>query len=281
MNRRAIGTTITRYIALLAVLMLSSIAMADVKVKDVAVKPRWPWNGLVDITYSIECDETDDEGNPKGVYLSFTGLDRDHDVKIDMRALTGDGATDAVKAGGPYTVTWNMAKDAPTLNAAAFQVKLDAFVEFGPYLVIDLLTGARRSSKTPPNLHDDKCRTTELWLRRIDPGSYMGGGSSPDGVFVEPHEIFITRMFYIGVFECTQKQWEIVGENELPDWTIFYKGDTRPADGVTYDDIRGDSFKAQFGWPRYGHDVDDNSFMGRLRAKTGLLFDLPTEAQWE
>ncbi|MBO7092521.1 MAG: hypothetical protein J6W23_12115, partial [Victivallales bacterium] len=117
MNRRAIGTTITRYIALLAVLMLSSIAMADVKVKDVAVKPRWPWNGLVDITYSIECDETDDEGNPKGVYLTFTGFDRDHDVEIDMLSLTGDGTIDAVKAGGPYTVTWNMAKDAPNLNA--------------------------------------------------------------------------------------------------------------------------------------------------------------------
>jgi formylglycine-generating enzyme required for sulfatase activity len=27
--------------------------------------------------------------------------------------------------------------------------------------------------------------------------------------------------------------------------------------------------------------VDDGSFLGRLRAKTGLTFDLPTEAQWE
>jgi len=36
------------------------------------------------------------------------------------------------------------------------------------------------------------------------------------------------------------------------------------------------------GWPANG-DVDATSFLGLLRAKTGgaLLFDLPTEAQWE
>jgi formylglycine-generating enzyme required for sulfatase activity len=266
---------------LVAWMLMALSIRAEVKVKDVAVKPRWPWNGLVDITYSIECDETDDEGNPKGVYLSFTGFDRDHNVEYAMQSLTGDGASDAVKAGGPYTVTWNMAKDAPNLNAAAFQVKLDAFVEFGPYLVIDLLTGAKRSSKTPPNLHDDKCRTTELWLRRIDPGSFVSKDINNDGVWVEPHDVFITKMFYIGIFECTQKQWEIVGENELSVKTFWLKGDTRPADDVTYFALRGDSDKALHGWPRYGHDVDDNSFMGKLRAKTGLLFDLPTEAQWE
>ena len=54
MKKWFVGLTVRRCVAWLVVLMLSSIAMADVKVKDVAVKPRWPWNGLVDITYSIE-----------------------------------------------------------------------------------------------------------------------------------------------------------------------------------------------------------------------------------
>ena len=50
---------------LVAWTMMAMSARADVKVKDILVKPRWPWNGLVDITYSIECDEKDEEGNPK------------------------------------------------------------------------------------------------------------------------------------------------------------------------------------------------------------------------
>ena len=40
-------------------------ASADVKVRDISVTTRWPWNGLVDITYSVECDEMDDDGNPR------------------------------------------------------------------------------------------------------------------------------------------------------------------------------------------------------------------------
>ena len=45
--------------------------------------------------------------------------------------------------------------------------------------------------------------------------------------------------------------------------------------------MRGSSATGGAGWPKFGHAVDAASFMGRLRAKTGLTFDLPTEAQWE
>ena len=42
--------------------------------------------------------------------------------------------------------------------------------------------------------------------------------------------------------------------------------------------IRGSSNGAK--WPS-SSAVDSDSFMGKLRARTGLDFDLPTEAQWE
>ena len=42
--------------------------------------------------------------------------------------------------------------------------------------------------------------------------------------------------------------------------------------------IRGSSAGA--GWPS-SSAVDASSFLGKLRARTGLDFDLPTEAQWE
>ena len=52
----------------------------------------------------------------------------------------------------------------------------------------------------------------------------------------------------------------------------------RPVEEVTYNMIRGSSAGAM--WPA-SNSVDANSFLGKLRAKTGVEFDLPTEAQWE
>ena len=153
------------------------------------------------------------------------------------------------------------------------------------YLVVDLSSGPDsdcypvRYSSIGPNLNDDICRTTELWLRKIYAGTFIMG-SPEDEVGrrsgdMALHQVTITGMFYIGVFECTQKQWELVmGGNPSNK-----KGDCRPVEQVSYDMIRGSGSNAGAGWPTYGHAVDSSSFMGKLQEKTGLVFDLPTEAQ--
>ena len=154
------------------------------------------------------------------------------------------------------------------------------------YVVVDLSGGADavnypvRYTNTAPNLNDDTCRTTELWLRKIPAGTFMMG-SPEDEVGRDTdetqHEVTLTQDYYMGVFECTQKQWELVmGSNPSS-----YQGDCRPVEYVSYNTIRGTGAQAGAGWPTYGHAVDASSFMGKLQAKTGLVFDLPTEAQWE
>ena len=154
------------------------------------------------------------------------------------------------------------------------------------YAVVDLSGGADaasypvRYSAVGPDLNDDTCRTTELWLRKIPAGTFMMG-SPEDEVGRDTdetqHEVTLTQDYYMGVFECTQKQWELVmGSNPSS-----YQGDCRPVENVSYNIIRGTGAQAGAGWPTYGHAVDASSFMGKLQAKTGLVFDLPTEAQWE
>ena len=72
----------------------------------------------------------------------------------------------------------------------------------------------------------------------------------------------------------TQKQYSLVtGSN-----SSNFSGDKRPVENVSYNSIRGSSEGAK--WPS-SSAVDSTSFMGKLRAHTGLDFDLPTEAQWE
>ena len=158
------------------------------------------------------------------------------------------------------------------------------------YAVVDLSGGPNASSypvrytDVVPNLEDDTCRTTELWLRKIPKGTFiMGSPEDEEGRFRDEtqHEVTLTQDYYIGVFECTQRQWELV-MGDRPSFfnnTAYYA--TRPVEQVSYNMIRGTSARAGAGWPSYGHAVDATSFMGKLQTKTGLVFDLPTEAQWE
>ena len=142
------------------------------------------------------------------------------------------------------------------------------------YCVIDLSAGASASSypvtymDTPPSggFNTDEYKTTKLVLRRIDPGSFKMCGS---------YDATLTKAFYCGIFEVTQKQYSLVmGANPS-----YYTGDKRPVERVSYDTIRGSSSGAN--WPS-SSAVDSSSFMGKLRARTGINgFDLPTEAQWE
>ena len=119
----------------------------------------------------------------------------------------------------------------------------------------------------PPSggFNADEYKTTKLVLRLIGPGSFMMCGQ---------YEVTLTKPFYCGIFEVTQKQYELVtGANPSAD-----RGNMRPVEQVSWNMIRGDSDICN--WP-ISTSVDPNSFVGTLQARTGLDFDLPTEAQWE
>ena len=64
-----------------------------------------------------------------------------------------------------------------------------------------------------------KMAPTELWLRRIEPGTFTMG--SPYGEkgrdydlrnWEKPHKVTLTKPYYIGVFEITQKQNQMIGQ---------------------------------------------------------------------
>ena len=140
------------------------------------------------------------------------------------------------------------------------------------YCVIDLSAGPN-ARKYPVSYLDaepkggwtDEYKTTKLVLRRIEPGKFM---------MVGKYEVTLTKPFYCGVFEVTQKQYELVtGTNPS-----FYRGDMRPVEMVPWNVFRGNS--ATYNWPS-SVNVDPSTFIGKIQVRTGLNFDLPTEAQWE
>ena len=155
------------------------------------------------------------------------------------------------------------------------------------YMIIDLSRGASASSYPVSYLADvpdggwtDVYQTTKLVLRHVYPGTFnMGSPSTELGRASNEtlHEVTLTKPFYIGVFACSQKQWSLVtGANPMT--YEPQKIDNWVQCEVSYNDIRGSSQGAE--WPA-SNAVDGSSFLGKLRSKTGLAFDLPTEAQWE
>jgi formylglycine-generating enzyme required for sulfatase activity len=160
-----------------------------------------------------------------------------------------------------------------------------------PYLVVDMNGGQEAESWPVEEMQDvpsggwsDEYKTGKLVLRRIPAGTFTMGsttnevGWTSSGSEVQ-HKVTLTKPFYMGVFEVTQRQWELA-TGKRPSYfrnTDFYA--TRPVEQVRHDAIRGAD--AGLGWPTNGHAVDPGSFLGILREKTGLEFDLPTAAQWE
>lgn len=147
------------------------------------------------------------------------------------------------------------------------------------YLVVDLSDGifserfpVRWLNHDPNDGWADEYKTTKIVLRRITPGSFVMGAEKTNMY----HLVTLTKPFFIGVFEVTQRQWELVMGTRPSHFKDNYE--KRPVESVSFDMIRGRDLGAK--WPK-GEDVDAYSFLGILRKRTGLKFDLPTEAQWE
>lgn len=160
------------------------------------------------------------------------------------------------------------------------------------YAIIDLSSGPNAQTypvtwlKTiPEGGWTDEHKTTKLVLRKISPGTFKMGSSEDEqgrdknGKTEKRHTVTLTRSFYMGVFEVTQKQWELVMGTRPSAFCREKWYAMRPVERISYDMIRGGSDGAQ--WP-LSAAVDADSFIGKLRSRTKLVgLDLPTEAQWE
>ena len=163
----------------------------------------------------------------------------------------------------------------------------------GRYLIIDLTDfSVELRSDVPEGGWTDEYKTSKLVLRYIPSGRFMMGspedelGRRSDETL---HPVALTEPYYIGAFQLTERQYELItGEkipredpndpNSLPFSISDVNYDVLPMRNLSYDMIRGKNKGSQ--WP-VGKDVDEDSILGILRKKTGLKFDLPTEAQWE
>lgn len=255
-----------KYVVLLLSLFAAITHAVEPTIAITSAAQRYPWNGMVDFTFVIT-GESGVKYTP-----SFVSKDLVGGTDLAMKTIyrVADGMTVSPMDGfeaGTYSLVWDAASDL-SKGFRCDRVRLEGTVANNLYMVIDLSGGADATEwpvsyldNIPEGGWTDEYKTTKLVLRRIS------AGADPIGRYI------LTKDFYMGIFTVTQKQWGLVmGIACLQNTTL-------PISSATHNDIRGVSAGTQ--WP-LSPDVDALSFLGRIRAKTGLIhLDLPTEAQWE
>lgn len=219
---------------------------------------------------------------------------------------------------GKFTITWHPDQSWTDANGNGFKVaagKARAVVTAWPmdntpdYMVVDISAAAQpNTQKYYPSadflpgglLSNQNYRTTKLVMRKILAKGVewtMGATSAEDynADREATHQVVLTNNYYIGIFPVTQAQWGVVATNSQARAYYSYRDAVmRPMEYVCYNEIRLASSSelrsaatslnvptsglAAHSWPK---NPSSASFLGLIRAKTGLDFDLPSEAQWE
>ena len=176
----------------------------------------------------------------------------------DIGTLSGDGATGIALGSGTHTLVWQPFDSYTNLiNKLSLEVVSKNVTEEANYLVLDLNKFKMRTELRESNGNDSK--QTELWLKRVEPGTFMMG-VAPDDIARRStdsqHSVEIETPFYMCIFETTKQQYQMIAATG----TTTNETSVCPAENVSH-----------------------TSFLNSLRGKTGnkLLFSLPSEEQWE
>ena len=117
--------------------------------------------------------------------------------------------------------------------------------------------------KTPKEFTLDLGDGVKMEMVYIKPGTFeMGGENEKEGRFecveLPKHDVELTKGFYLGKYEVTQEQYEVIMKSNPSKST---KAPNCPVDTVGVDDAK--------------------SFCAKLSQKSGFDVRLPTEAEWE
>ena len=250
---------------MLFIIVVSTVgAFATPSITSVTAQPRYPWNGKVDLSYTLT--ESIVTNLTIGIVPKLKVSARDNVTGRTYEATTLSG--DISFESGTHGIVWDMVTDGLNFSSHSVTFSISCAMTCAPYCVVDLSGGSSASSYTvtyltkPPagGFNVNEYKTNKLALRCIEPGSFLMCGL---------YETTLTKPFYIGIFEMTQRQYELV-DGQNPSRHI---NSNHPVENVSWDMIRGSY--------TYYDAVGSSSFLAKIRNKTALPFDLPTEAQWE
>ena len=246
------------------------------------VQQRYPWNGLVDVDYTIAYEDGEPALDPLAYRLEMSVVDAENNPSETIAAHNLAPAPLDLSA-GKHRLTWNANADGVTFVSASVSVKLDVMRYAAKYMVVDL-SGGNAAKSFPVTYMDgapaggfntSEFKTDKMVFRLIPADSYMMGSPTAEkgrGAGETLHRVVLTKPFYIGIFEVTQKQYfNVMGKASQTSLT----GDDRPASYLTGSEVCGYSSRNST------TAISSSSFVGVFRSHAKLDFNLPTQAQWE
>ena len=277
---------LTPPICAISVALLCATLFAEETITIDNVRQRTPWNGLVDIDYTI----AGVTGDPNDYQIEFT-------MTVGSKSFVASNFWDAAwcdhaTANGKQRATWNARADG---IAEKTDVDVKARIIYAPvtdvdaeFAIVDLSSGSDSDCYPVRYVVGDTNRTAhfninayklkKLVLKKVHAGEFwMGTGDVSSGK--SRHRVRLTKDYWLGLFEVTRGQyWSVLPRDTMQVTTARYQyrpftaadWDTVPISFVSWDGVR-----------------DSNGFLAKLnararcRAQTVGLFSLPTEAQWE
>ena len=267
----------------------------------VTAASQLPWNRRVAISFTI----TPPVGAPTDNFLRLevvasNGLDA---VYVSETSLYG-GTYCA--ASGSQTLVWDPAVDHAGIafGDVTFHIAVaETNVTCPPYLSVHLADGkiGYHGMSITNCITDERFLTDYMVFRRIPAttsdewralsgkDTFTYGATSNDCAHLyktasdfikeQPREVKLTKDFYLAVYPLTFGQLERLGFTRQDSY-VFNGGYNMVATGMNYDFLRGADTTLQYNFPATS-DVAPDSLVGVLRTRTGLNFDLPTDAQWD
>jgi len=260
-------------------------------VRNVSAAQRWPWAQTVDIEFYLQAPES---GTKATLGAQFR---IDATVNGATKTLTGLNAT-AVFGEGFHSVQWDPSADFGNadLKGVSFNVVVTRAPYSYRYMTVDLDTGkiayydigfsnqvnsatykARYMAfKYIPSTLSAEWQAISgkdsFTLGTGDESAY--GQTASDKAREAAAEVRLTKGFWLAVFPATVGQLNRLGAGTDTN-------NVTSAGNWAYEALRGaDTPGGPYCWPQ-ATAVDPAKPLGSLRAKTGLAFDFPTEAQWE
>ncbi|MBP5544429.1 MAG: SUMF1/EgtB/PvdO family nonheme iron enzyme [Kiritimatiellae bacterium] len=284
-KRKAIAPTSHRSsapVALALAALAASAASATVTVSNVAFTQDAATHDVT-VTYNLATSD----GEPAFVSLDVitngvsVGATRVKRVTGNVSTTPADTASLVWPGTDKHSITWKARADLPNvgLTDAAVRVTAIATNHFeGLYMVVDLSRG-KDSAYWPvqytackPDTNSPAFYATELWLRRVPAGTFTMGDDTTN--YKPAHQVTLSKDFYCAVLPMTVPQQRVIYGSLNSAITGEIAGDRYPAGYIKYTNVRDAN------WPT-NNNVSAWTSVGRIRKRTGLQFDLPTEAQWE
>ncbi len=239
------------------------------------------------------------QGEDRTVTITYSLVDGPAVVTLDVTtngvsiggALIGTAAGDVWKLvdEGSHSISWLPGGGCPSVEELSFSVTAWPTNDPPDYMVVDISDTAATTPKryypgvgflTGGLLSNTIYRTSSVAMRKIPAKGVtwtMGGEDSTNYVTLADN-------YYMGVFEVTQAQWRMLaGDNSPAYFSNVGYAPMRPQEDMRVNDIKYNAVDGSGGSLEYGiaTNANPNSYIGLLRSRTGVMFNLPSDAQWE